>query len=166
MIGRGREWEQLHAAWRHASTGDPGFALITGAAGIGKSRLAEELLAWVYRQGDGVATTRSYAAEGQLSLAPVTELRRSDVLRPHLARLDPVWRTEVSRVLPELLVAQPDLPSYEPMVGPLLDVCFPTQYSVGATIAKPWMATHHTAQLLSEGMVARLIHRVGTVAHT
>ena len=67
--------------------------------------MAEELLAWVYQQGAGVATTRSYAAEGQLSLAPAIDWLRSDVLRPHLARLDAVWRTEVSRILPELLAA-------------------------------------------------------------
>jgi DNA-binding SARP family transcriptional activator/predicted ATPase len=115
LIDRQREWEQLHAAWRQTSAGEPGFVLIAGEAGIGKSRLAEELLAWVSQQGIGVATTRSYAVEGQLSLAPVTDWLRSDVLRPHLARLDTVWRTEVSRILPELLVEQPDLPAYEPM---------------------------------------------------
>jgi hypothetical protein len=88
---------------------------VTGEAGIGKSRLAEELVTWAYQQGVGVAKTRSYAAEGQLSLAPATDWLRSDVLRPHLARLDMVWRTEVSRILPELLTTQPDLPPYEPM---------------------------------------------------
>jgi predicted ATPase len=115
LIDRQREWQQLQAAWRQASAGEPGFVLIAGEAGIGKSRLAEELLAWAHQQGIGVAKTRSYAAEGQLSLAPVTDWLRSDVLRPHLARLDMVWRTEVSRILPELLVEQPDLPTYEPM---------------------------------------------------
>jgi DNA-binding SARP family transcriptional activator len=115
LIGRQREWAQLHAAWRQASAGAPGFALITGEAGIGKSRLAEELLTWAYQQGVGAAKTRSYAAEGQLSLAPVTDWLRSDLLRPHLARLDTVWRTEVSRILPELLATQPELPPYEPM---------------------------------------------------
>jgi DNA-binding SARP family transcriptional activator/predicted ATPase len=115
LIGRQREWEQLHAAWRQASAGEPGFALVTGEAGIGKSRLAEELLTWAHQQGVGAAKTRSYAAEGQLSLAPATDWLRSDVLRPHLARLDTVWRTEVSRILPELLAVQPDLPPYEPM---------------------------------------------------
>jgi DNA-binding SARP family transcriptional activator/predicted ATPase len=115
LIDRQREWEQLHTAWRQASAGEPGFVLITGEAGIGKSRLAEELLTWAGQQGVGVAKTRSYAAEGQLSLAPVTDWLRNDVLRPHLARLDMVWRTEVSRILPELLVEQPDLPTYEPM---------------------------------------------------
>jgi hypothetical protein len=38
------------------------FALITGDAGIGKSRLAEELLSWAQPQGLAAAKTRSYAA--------------------------------------------------------------------------------------------------------
>jgi hypothetical protein len=41
LIGRQYEWKDLQAAWRHASAGQPGFALITGEAGIGKSHLAE-----------------------------------------------------------------------------------------------------------------------------
>src|SRR5262245_15626111 len=115
LIGRQREWEQLLVAWGQASAGEPGFALITGEAGIGKSRLAEELLNWAQLQGIGVAKTRSYAAEGQLSLAPVTDWLRSEAVRPRLARLDTVWLTEVSRILPELLAAQPHLPPYQPM---------------------------------------------------
>jgi DNA-binding SARP family transcriptional activator len=115
LVNRQREWEQLHAAWRRACAGEPGFALVTGEAGIGKSRLAEELLAWAYKQGISVAKTRSYAAEGQLSLAPVTDWLRSESLRPHLAQLDTLWLSEVSRILPELIAAQADLPPYEPV---------------------------------------------------
>ena len=69
---------------------------MTGDAGIGKSRLAEELLTWAERQGVITARTRSYAAEGRLSLAPVSEWLRSDALAPHLARLSDVWRVEVA----------------------------------------------------------------------
>jgi DNA-binding SARP family transcriptional activator/predicted ATPase len=115
LIGRQCEWEQLRIAWRQASAGEPGVALIMGEAGIGKSRLAEELLAWANQQGVGMAKTRCYAAEGQLSLAPATDWLRSDTLRPYLTQLDTVWRVEVSRILPELLATQSELPPYEPM---------------------------------------------------
>ncbi len=53
------------------------------------------------------------AAEGQLSLAPVTDWLRSDGLRAPLGQLDAVWLTEVARLLPELFAEQPDLPRYE-----------------------------------------------------
>jgi DNA-binding SARP family transcriptional activator len=115
-VGRQREWEQLQAAWRHVDTGRPGFALISGEAGIGKSRLADELLAWAAQQGATAATTRSYASEGPLSLAPVTDWLRADGLRAELARLDPVWLSEVARILPELLMEHPGLPRYPAIV--------------------------------------------------
>jgi predicted ATPase/DNA-binding SARP family transcriptional activator len=115
LIGRQQEWQTLQAAWRQAITGEPHFVLVTGEAGIGKSRLIEEFLLWASQQGVVTAKARSYAAEGQLSLAPVTDWLRSAALRSHLARLDPVWLSEVVRLLPELLAAHPGLPHYEPV---------------------------------------------------
>src|SRR5256884_9532708 len=113
LIGRKQEWEALQEVWHAASTGEPRFVLVTGEAGIGKSRLAEEFLLWASQQGAVTAKTRSYAAEGQLSLAPVTDWLRSDGLRAPLRQLDKVWLTEVTRILPELFAEQPDLPRYE-----------------------------------------------------
>ena len=115
LIGRNREWQGLVDAFRAATTGSPGFALITGEPGIGKSRLAEELVTWARRQGMTVASTRSYATEGELSLAPVTDWLRSALLRKGLLRLDPTWLSELSRVLPELRAERADLPVPEPM---------------------------------------------------
>ena len=115
LVGRQTEWSRLREAWERAVLGRASVALVTGDAGIGKSRLAEELLTWAQRQGVTTAKTRSYAAEGRLSLAPVSEWLRSDALSPHLAGLEDVWRVEVARILPELLTARPDLPRPAPM---------------------------------------------------
>lgn len=115
LVDRQAEWEQLRAAWRRAANGEAQLALITGEAGIGKSRLAEELCTWAAQQGFATASTRSYAAEGRMSLAPATEWLRSPALRPHFASLDPVWLTEVSRLLPELLTERSDLAHPEPI---------------------------------------------------
>jgi DNA-binding SARP family transcriptional activator/predicted ATPase len=115
LVGRLREWARLREAWERATAGPASLALVTGDAGIGKSRLAEELLTWAQRQGVITARTRSYAAEGRLSLAPVSEWLRSDALAPHLARLSDVWRVEVARIVPELLAERPDLPRPAPM---------------------------------------------------
>jgi DNA-binding SARP family transcriptional activator len=114
LVGRQAEWTRLRSAWKRAAEGQTCFALISGDAGIGKSRLAEELLTWARRQGIAAARTRSYAAEGRLSLAPVTEWLRSDALLSHVLRLEGVWLAEVTRVLPELL-ARTDLPRPAPM---------------------------------------------------
>jgi DNA-binding SARP family transcriptional activator/tetratricopeptide (TPR) repeat protein len=115
LIGREREWEQLHVAWQHAIDGGPHFVLVTGEAGVGKSRLTEEFLLWASQQGAVTAKARSYAAEGQLSLAPVTDWLRSEGVRSQLRQLDEIWLTEVARLLPELFAEQPALPHYEPV---------------------------------------------------
>ncbi len=115
LVGRQREWQRLLAAWREATHGAAHLTLIEGEAGIGKSRLAEELFTWVQTQGFAVAYTRSYAAEGRLSLAPVTTWLRSPALRPHLTVLGDVWLTEISRLLPELLAETPALRHPEPI---------------------------------------------------
>ncbi len=115
LIGRQREWEALHQAWRQAMSGGSRFVLVGGEAGIGKSRLAEEFLQWASQQGIATAKTRSYAAEGRLSLGPVTDWLRSEGLRAHLEQLDTVWLAEVARILPELFTERPDISHYEPV---------------------------------------------------
>src|SRR5262249_41242279 len=113
LIGREREWQHLRDIWQHTTDTGPHFVLLTGEAGVGKSRLAEGFLLWASQQGTVTAKARSYAAEGQLSLAPVTDWLRNECLRAHLRQLDTVWLTEVARILPELLTEQPELPHYE-----------------------------------------------------
>lgn len=115
LVARRAEWQQMQAAWRRATNGDAHLFLITGEAGIGKSRLAEELFTWATSQGFATAYTRSYGAEGRLSLAPITEWLRSEAIHPHLATLDQVWLTEIARLLPELLVEHTGLARPEPI---------------------------------------------------
>src|SRR6185437_9571969 len=108
LVGREPEWRQLRAAWQGTVRGRAGLVLVTGEAGIGKTRLAEELLDWTARQGIASARTRCYAAEGRLAYGPITELLRSSALRVALRRLDLQSRAELARVLPELVAESPD----------------------------------------------------------
>lgn len=110
LIGRTAEWAQLQQLWRDARS-RPGLALITGETGIGKTRLAEALVEWVGRQGIPALAARCYAAGGELAYAPIAAWLRSGP-RPPLAA---PWRRELARLLPELLVEQPDLPPPEPL---------------------------------------------------
>lgn len=109
LVGRRPEWAQLQNVWQRASAGRPQMVVLTGEAGIGKTRLAEELLAWVGRQGMTSAHARCYAAEGELAYAPVATWLRADPFRGALSRLTDIWLTEVTRCVPDLLVERPEL---------------------------------------------------------
>lgn len=97
LVGRKSEWRQLMDAWRSASNGHPQLVLLTGDVGIGKSRLAEELLGWARRQGYPAAYAACQAAEGSLPYDPIMCWLHS---RPFPVLPDP-WRREVARLLPE-----------------------------------------------------------------
>jgi DNA-binding SARP family transcriptional activator len=116
LVGREAEWSRLHSAWQEAAKGKTQIVLISGEAGIGKSRLAEEMLVWLARQGIHFARTRGYAAEAKISYGQLAEWLRSEVHSTELKRMEKVWLTEVARLLPELLVEIQDLPPPEPLI--------------------------------------------------
>ncbi len=101
LVGREDEWRRLHAAWQRSRRGRAQLMVIAGAAGIGKTRLAEELLAWATRLGMVTARTRSYAAEGDLPYGPLAALLRAEPLRRAWRDLDDVWLAEIASIVPE-----------------------------------------------------------------
>ncbi len=115
LIGRHLEWGRLRRAWQAAAAGRASFALITGEAGIGKTRLAEELLGWAAPQGIAVARTRAYEAEGSLSYSSLGDWLRGSHIAAGLGRLETVWLNEIARLVPELLAKFPGLSQPEPL---------------------------------------------------
>ena len=67
LVGRGREQAVLRAALDAALAGHGGLVLIGGEAGIGKTALAEALLAEAAKRGAAVLVGRCY----DLSETPV-----------------------------------------------------------------------------------------------
>jgi DNA-binding SARP family transcriptional activator/predicted ATPase len=98
LIARKQEWGQLKEAWSFIQKKQPRMILLRGESGIGKTRLAEELLTWVQRQGFFTSVARAYPAEGELAYGAVTLWLRS--LSTH--HLPVIWKSEVLRLLPEL----------------------------------------------------------------
>ncbi len=109
LIGRDEAWAKLQSAWRQAIREQPTLALVAGEAGIGKTRLGEELVEWASRQGIATAVAHCYAVGGRLAYAPVQEWLRSPIFRRAQQTLDPLWLNEVARLMPDLLVGQPQL---------------------------------------------------------
>ncbi len=112
FVGRDLEGKQLLDAWNAVRERGAHLVLVTGEPGIGKTRLAKELGRRVRGEGHKVASARAYEAAGRLPWGPVVELLRSDALRSDVDTLEPVWRAELARLLPELFDAsQPHAPS-------------------------------------------------------
>jgi DNA-binding SARP family transcriptional activator len=111
LVGREQEWSGLQNAWHLAATTQPIVVLLQGEVGIGKTRLAEEFSQWAARQNIAVSKAQCYANESALAYAPVTAALRS---RP-LPKLTALWRTEIARLLPEVLSDRPDLPPPGPL---------------------------------------------------
>lgn len=115
LVGRNQAWAEVQATWRRAISGYAQLLLIKGEAGIGKSRLAEELVLYCEKQGVTTARTRCYAAEGRLVYAPVTDWLRCLSAQIRLHTLECVWLSELTRLLPDLLAEYPDLPKAQPL---------------------------------------------------
>lgn len=109
LIGRDEAWASLQESWQRATRNQPQLLIVSGEAGIGKTRLVEEFSERLRRQAVTTAFAHSYASGGNLALAPVQEWLRDPSMRRALQGLEPIWLSEISRLLPELLVEQPDL---------------------------------------------------------
>jgi DNA-binding SARP family transcriptional activator len=101
LVGREREFRPLYERWQRALQGVAGFAVLAGDAGVGKTRLLDELCALLQRDGVQVMRARCFQARGRLALAPVSEWLRSPVMQAARGRLDPVWAHEVDRLVPQ-----------------------------------------------------------------
>jgi DNA-binding SARP family transcriptional activator len=102
FVGRARELGQLEALWTEAERGRPRLVLLSGEAGIGKTRLAEQVAGWVAHRGATVCSARAYPAEGDLGFGVVATWLRDPEVMAHVRRLTRPMLAELSRVLPEL----------------------------------------------------------------
>ena len=103
LVGRRRELASLRAALQSVTV-DGCVAIVAGEAGIGKSRLAEALLAEAAAGGGVVLAARAFPAEGSIAYAPIVELIRSGFAHPEAARrladVAPPTLAEVERLVP------------------------------------------------------------------
>ncbi len=115
FVGRETEWEALLAHWGRAKSGQGHMVLVCGEAGVGKSRLIEELSQHVRQRGDWVACGHCYEYERALPHGPLADLLRAVLSATDarfLGRLLPWQVAELVRLAPELSERFPSLPSY------------------------------------------------------
>jgi DNA-binding SARP family transcriptional activator len=113
LLGRTTELSTLIKAYHSAQRGQTQAVFLEGEAGIGKTRLATEFLAWAKVEGADVLLGQAFETGGHLPYQPVIE-----ALRPRIERenapddlLSDIWLTELARLLPELYDRYPDLPA-------------------------------------------------------
>jgi DNA-binding SARP family transcriptional activator len=161
LAGRAEQLAALRAAWRQASAGAAGMAMVSGPAGAGKTRLLIELANEACAGGATVLAGRC-KEDRIVAFAPFTEALRQYVAAAPDAL--PEWtRAELARLLPELA------PEAIPVQGDPQDARHRLFEAVAATIG---MAARHAPVLLvvedlhwaddaSLGMLAHVIHTVG-----
>jgi DNA-binding SARP family transcriptional activator len=114
LVGREREWQELmQITERGFRIGH--FIAITGEAGIGKSRLAEEYLGYLHGVGITTAGARCFEGESDLAYAPFIQIMQSLMNQPRRAnRLKSIsahWLRAAARLIPEIASHVSDLPS-------------------------------------------------------
>jgi tetratricopeptide (TPR) repeat protein len=121
MVGREDEWGALTECYISSSS-QGCFVLIEGETGIGKTRLIEEFLSHVTREGAVVLSSACYEGESNLAFGPFVEalhkaLNANDS-RAKLKDISPHHLAETSRLLPELKDISPELPEPPPLDSP------------------------------------------------
>jgi len=112
LVGREAELARLHQALAEACAGSGRAVMVLGEAGIGKTRLLDELAAQASQRGARPVVRRCYEAEQILPFGPWVDALRAGLEGrggDPLKGLAPVWQAELARLLPEL--ADPNLKS-------------------------------------------------------
>ena len=113
LVGRAAAFSRLVDSLRQAQQGQPQAVLVVGEAGIGKTRLASEFVAWARAQGAEVLSGQAFELGGRLPYQPLVEALRTRLEEENAPEdlLDDLWLAELARLLPELRVRYPDLPT-------------------------------------------------------
>jgi predicted ATPase len=167
LVGRDQEWAALLEAYQGVA-GDGRLVVVEGEAGIGKTRLADELAGHVRSLGAAVVRGRCYEEEAGVAYGPFIEGLRGALAAG--ATLDGVprhWLAEAGRLLPELVEAHPGLPDPGPLDGPAAGRQFfegVSQVLLAATAGPPpgllVLDDLHWADEASLDVLAYLVHRL------
>ena len=108
FVSRAREYEALATAWAAASNGGGACVLVTGEAGIGKTRLIDEFAA--FADSNGARVLRGATTPFELMpYEPFTEALRGALPILRETPVEPLWLAVLATLVPQLHVAFPGL---------------------------------------------------------
>jgi ABC-type oligopeptide transport system substrate-binding subunit/DNA-binding SARP family transcriptional activator len=114
LVGREQEMALLDRCWQEAEKGRGKLVLISGEAGLGKTRLVEEFAQHVRLHGARVLWGRCYEFERVLPYQPVAEALGASLpaLAPSELQNLPAWAVaQVACLVPEVTEKRADLPA-------------------------------------------------------
>ncbi len=117
FIGRADDLERLTGAYAEAAAGRPVFVLVTGEAGVGKSRLLEEARRGFEAAGATVLVGACIPLGDELPFGPLAEALRPLVAvlgRDRVMALAGPHRQALARLIPELATTPERLPDERP----------------------------------------------------
>jgi DNA-binding SARP family transcriptional activator len=118
FVGREDEYARLAASVKKAVDGNGGLAIISGRAGIGKTRFVHKVLGYARQLGASTLEGRGFELERALSYQPFVQALRSYMPTAdpqHLREVPGIWLAETSTLLPELSGLFPDLRPNAPL---------------------------------------------------
>jgi len=125
LVGRQPELERLRRALSRAQAGEPIMVLIAGEAGVGKTRLAQEILREAAQAGARVLTGSCVVLGGEgIALSPLVDALRGLARSTDAAELDRLLgpaRGQLARLLPELDPAAAPATAQEGSAAQLLE---------------------------------------------
>ncbi|HXF86600.1 MAG TPA: AAA family ATPase [Anaerolineales bacterium] len=114
FVGRAAEMDEVSAAWSRAASGRGGLLLISGEAGIGKSRLAAELAMLAERQGGRVLYGSVTFGEPR-PYQPFQEALQNALPLVASLPISPLSLSAIAHLLPELRLRRAGLPALTPL---------------------------------------------------
>ena len=102
LIGRTRELDQLLEVWSGVQPGVGAVVSVCGEAGVGKTRLASELLVRAGEQGAGTAACAALDLGGAAPFGLWAELLRKLLATVPIPPADAAWPEDLARLVPEI----------------------------------------------------------------
>ncbi|HEX5851699.1 MAG TPA: AAA family ATPase, partial [Solirubrobacteraceae bacterium] len=102
LVGRTQDLGRLTTAWRLAADGRGGVVTLTGEAGVGKTRLASELLALAGADGAATASCAALDLGGAAPFGMWAELIREMLGALPTPKPDAVWPQDLSLLVPDI----------------------------------------------------------------
>lgn len=114
LIGRESEIEHINVIWERVNAGEARVLLVSGEPGIGKSRLAREIIAITKASGAEILTGQCYA-EDSAPYAPIAQIIRSALTSREILQFSKLILANLLTIAPDLVSRYPNLPANQPL---------------------------------------------------